>query len=362
MGFFMSKFVSMRQLWLDAAKESGAHVSIVNELPQVLRLEFPDGVLLFSQNDGKHRIPLSSVSSIGFTNDKDLSAKLLTREGLPTPRTHIVPKHAKHFDKLLGSGSRHEKELLAFIDHVGFPVFVKPNKGSQGRNVFRVDSMDALEALLPRLAEGRKEYFVVQEACMGTEYRVVVVAGEIKLALQRNPLTVSGDGKSPVSRLIRREIAELRENGRRIKLKEDSPKIADHLRRQGLDLDTVLPEGQTVAVIANKNLSDGARPVACTEKITSRYADLCRAVNDRLGIGYCGIDLIEADRKEGPQPFILEINGSPGYKHFVGSDPVRHGKMVRDVFVAVLQETHKRQKAASRPAPEAEAQLATLDS
>ncbi len=336
--------ITTGRLFTQAASEVGATVKILNQRPQLLRLEFSDGVAICAH---KARVPLNSRTSMMIMGDKDLTVKVLETEGLPTPRSHLIQRGSKQFDDVANPSSKDYHAVTAFLNTVGFPIFLKPNKGSQGRKVFRIDNREALDSSLLQLAGGRNEYFLLQEACFGTEYRIVIVRGEIQLALQRHPLAVTGDGKSTIEHLIKRELKTLREQGRKIGIAATSTKIDDHITRQGFKLSSVLADGQHIAVLANKNLSNGARPIACTTYIRERYADLCSSIYTKLGIEYCGVDLIEDTRNDVARPFIIELNGSPGYTHFIRSGH-EHPEMVKSVFHSILRAAHEKQRQAIR--------------
>lgn len=356
----MSQKNTTKQVFLKAAREAGAEVEALNQRPLVMKLTFSDGVAVHTHGT---RFPLDSKVASELMIDKDVAVKAQQKAGLPTPRSYLIQESSSSFGKIAHPSHKEYQAISQFVDQVGFPVFIKPNKGSKGRGVFRVDSRKALNNLLPTLVSKRGEYFLLQEACAGTEFRILIVLGKIYLALQRHPLAVTGDGKSEIKHLIEAELKNLRQNGRRIGIKASSQKIVDHLERQELKLSSVLGKGQRIAVLANKNLSDGASPIVCTEEIKEKYAGLCRSIYAKLGIEYCGVDLIEDTRGETIRPYIIELNGSPGFGHFIRSGS-RHADMVKDVFLAGFRAAHQlavqRQEPPVPPKPEADNSLLGL--
>lgn len=344
----MKKHISTRQLFIEAARLAAKRVKIVHHLPLLMRLDFEDGVSLFTHGN-KPDFNREHIKRIA--RDKDLTARVLQEESIPTPETHFV--------WMTKSGNQEDEyqKTLTFIERVGYPIFFKLNDGSQGKGVFPISNERELDNIFRRLRKSPRDY-IAQEALIGEEYRVVVVRGEILLAYRREPLSVVGNGTSSIAELFRAKKAALAAHGRSISLRVDSEKISLHLRTQGLDVRSVPTIGQAVTLLANKNLSDGAEPVECTDYIRQKHAKLCRDIYEKCGVDYGGIDLIEDTRTGEIRPFVLEINSSPGYKHFIRSSDT-NANLVRQVFTQALEALHQKVKSArqasrptARPKPE----------
>lgn len=326
-----------RRLYIEAARIVGKRVKIVHPLPLLMRIDFDDGIRLFTYGN---KPDLNRGATKKITNDKDLTVRLLKEESLPTPTSHFVWMTRKKIPSSRNLESSIEfRKLQAFIVEVGYPIFLKPNKGSQGRNVFCIRNEDELKRVTRRLLRTDQGFYIAQEACIGEEYRVAIIQGEIALAYKRKPLSVVGDGVSTIAELFEKKKNDLSQSGRGISLKANSEKIALHLEMQGYSLSTVPKNGQEVTLLSNRNLSDGSEPVECTEEIRAKYAQLCRDVHEKCGVDYCGLDLMEDTRSGSIKPMIIELNSSPGWKHFVRSSSVNAG-LVRDVFVQALQMLH----------------------
>jgi D-alanine-D-alanine ligase-like ATP-grasp enzyme len=171
----------------------------------------------------------------------------------------------------------------------------------------------------------------------GTEYRIIVVRGRIILGLKRNPLSVVGDGESTVRELTKDRLRKLRKSGRKIRARANSARIASQLRRQGLTFTSIPADNQHVILLANKNLSDGASAIECTSEIAGEYAELARKIY-AAGFAYTGADIIKGDNAG--QTHVIELNGRPGYSHFIKSAP-HHPRLVKNVFIAVFRAAHQ---------------------
>lgn len=346
----MGKLTNTRELFIEAARKVAARVKIVHPRPLVMRLEFADGIHLFTHG-GKPNFNSSVTSKIA--RDKDLTVRMLENVGMPTPASQFVWLTREKFPKDTDITQTDEyRQLQVFAQRVGFPIFLKPNQGSQGKNVFCVRNQDSLKSVLEKLLKQAPGFFIAQEACVGEEYRIVVVQGEIVLAYTRKPLCVTGDGHSTIRQLLQKKLTKLKLQGREVSLKPHSEKIRLHLEANRLGLETIPMLGAEVSVLSNRNLSDGSDPVECTEATKQKYGQLCRDVYEKCGVDYCGLDLIEDTRSGEIKPVIIEINSNPGYKHFIRSAP-ENPAMVRSVFERTLSALYLRAqlaRQASRPA------------
>ena len=147
---------------------------------------------------------------------------------------------------------------------IGFPVIVKPNSLSQGSGVAKVGNkrefMQAVKAIC------RKDrVFLVQREVKGRDYRVVVLDNEIMSAYERLPLSVRGDGVSTIAQLIQQKQEAFIRASRDTEIKQDDVRITNRLKRLGHNRGTILREGETIALLDNRNLSsdgDIRQPVA----------------------------------------------------------------------------------------------------
>ena len=120
---------------------------------------------------------LNPVDALLAAHDKLRSAGILNRSGVPHPATTVVTGGEK--TPLLGS-----------------PCVVKPRYGSWGRDVFRCESTDDLDACLEAIRERpwfRRHGALVQELLPppGRDLRVIVAGGRVVGAAER----VAGEGE-----------------------------------------------------------------------------------------------------------------------------------------------------------------------
>ncbi len=262
------------------------------------------------------RFDLNSLGASEIARDKAYAAAFLKAEGLPVPDSFLV------FSEAVKSHAGVSAELRSFAEKAGFPLFVKPNTGQEGRDVRRIFDAAELEIVLRDVAR-RHDQILVQQEAAGRELRVLVLDGEVLCAFERCRPGVTGDGV--------RSIADLAADSG---LKEtDHAAILPELTRQGLTLNAVPAHGRPVELLPVANLSrgGGARFVSAGAKASA----LAVASANALGLRYAGIDLIDGNEA----PVVLEVNAAPGLARLwrlVEADRDKVEEIYRRVFAAAF--------------------------
>ncbi len=249
----------------------------------------------------------SQTSHIGveIAQDKQLTASLLERAGLPVPRQERADT---------------AEEAVEIAERFGYPVVVKPMDLSHGRGV-------ALNLRDPQSVRDAWEkaydlssYVIVETFQEGYDHRILVVNGEVVAVSQRVPGHVIGDGK----RTIRALVDQVNSDPRRgvghekvltkIEIDDQAERL---LKLAGFTLDKVLAEGEVFALRATGNLSTGGTAVDKTDVIHPENVDIATRAAKVVGLDIAGIDLICTDisnsvREHGGA--IVEVNAAPGFR------------------------------------------------
>lgn len=184
---------------------------------------------------------------------------------------------------------------------IGLPVFVKPNSKSQGSGVAKVyDKREFYQAVRSVFNDSQDRVVLVQKPIDGGDFRIVVVDGEVISAYRRLPLSVVGDGNSPIISLLGQKQEQFTKNGRDTKIPTDDKRITPCLKRMKMNLQTVLEEGQRVKLLDNANLSTGGDAVDVTDSIHEGYKKLAIDLTRDMGLRYSGVDIITTDPIELP--------------------------------------------------------------
>lgn len=230
---------------------------------------------------------ISSRPATAITSDKHSTRMTLARAGVPVP-------NGRRF------GPKEVSRATAFAESIGYPVVLKPLRGTGGRSVVTdINSPEelawAFEALKGTAYEHRD--VVVEEQIHGTSCRVFVVGDDVVSVNQKPFGTVVGDGQLTVGELLLRKHKLRMRNphlmNRAIKLDEGTKY---QLTRQGVDYNTVLAAGREVVFTLNPNPQQGGETENILENLHPTFADASiQAIQAIPGLSFSGVDWIIPD-------------------------------------------------------------------
>ncbi len=270
------------------------------------QIAFPNGNKVFFKNS---LLWVNSVSASKVADDKDYAHFFMQSMGYS-----IIKGKKFYSDKWASAiGSDQDKtKALEYARKVGFPLIVKPNSGSQGRGVARVDSEEDFKRAVDIVLD-MDRIVLVQELVHGKDFRVVVMDNKIISAYERIPLNVTGNGKSTIKELILLKQENFEKIGRDTKINIEDPRILETLKLQGLDFDSIVPDSKNVRLLTNANLSSGGDAMDVTDFIHPSIKELCSRLTRDMGLRLCGVDLMinyEID-EELKDYVVIEINAAP---------------------------------------------------
>ncbi|MEN9935941.1 MAG: hypothetical protein RLZZ387_2520 [Chloroflexota bacterium] len=254
----------------------------------------------------------TSNIAVETASDKELTIRLLSDVGIPTPRNRLV---------------RSAEEALAAADALDFPLVTKPLDVSHGRGIsLNLRTPDEVR----RGYEVASEYtrsVLVETFLPGRDYRVLVIGGEVVAVAERVPAHVVGDGRSTIAELIERVNADPRRGFghekvlTRIKVTHQSELL---LERAGYTLKTVLRDGERFFLASTANLSTGGTAIDRTTEIHYETRELARRAAMVIGLDVAGIDIVTPDISQPLREVgggVVEVNAGPGFRmHIQPSD------------------------------------------
>lgn len=247
----------------------------------------------------------SSCVAVDIACNKELTKKLLHEYGIPVPTGKVV---------------KSEQEALEYSEKLGYPVVVKPNYGSHGKGVSinLKNPQEVLEAY--KIAKEYEDTILVEKFIKGCYYRVLVVGDKVVAASHRISAHVTGNGVNTVRELINKENSNpMRGEGHEKPLtKINIDKVAEqYLRKQGLTLEYVPNEGETVYVRENDNLSTGGVAIDVTDEVHEQNRRIIVQAAGIIGLDVAGVDITTADISKPITEAggaIIEINAAPGIR------------------------------------------------
>lgn len=240
--------------------------------------------------------------AVGIVRDKVSCAQFLRQAGLPGP-VHRVAKTLED-----------AKNIAAKL---GYPVVVKPADLDGGKGVFSglPDETRLEEAWTNALEHNRP--ILIEKHYVGQDFRLIVIDGEMRWAVGRQPAGVTGDGQTTIAGLVEMANQDPRRGYhaaaslRPLQLDAEAKGLLDE---QKCAPDTVLREGQFIHLRRAANLSSGGTPANVTEQVHPDNKALVERAVNLLELDIAGVDLIIPDIAAswlGQEAAIIEINAQP---------------------------------------------------
>ena len=239
----------------------------------------------------------TSAVAMSRCDDKRVTRRIMERAGVRVPRGATVTE-----DDVAAA-----RTLLAECGE----IVVKPARGEQGRGITVGVREEAALDRAVRLALQYCPDVLVEELVEGQDLRVVVIDHEVVAAAVRRPAEVVGDGRSPVTELVRSTSRRReRATGGESSIPLDDT-TAEVVAESGYDMDDVPPVGERVQVRRTANLHTGGTIEDVTERLHPAIAQAAVRASRAIGIPVTGLDFLVPD-VEGPDHVFIEANERPG--------------------------------------------------
>ncbi|MFN0051544.1 MAG: cyanophycin synthetase [Planctomycetales bacterium] len=241
----------------------------------------------------------TSAIAESIAQDKELTKTLLRAGGIPVPEGRLVTDTEDAWDAAV---------------EVGLPVVVKPRDGNHARGVFTNLTNKLQVQTSFDFAEREGNGVIVERFAPGNEHRLLVVGSSLVAAVRGEAAHIVGDGRRTVTELIDQQLNSDPRRGEDesfpLSLIEFDPVTLSQLERQGYQPNSIPPDGATILVQRNDNLSidvtDDVHPA------TAAHAVLAAQI---VGLDVAGLDLVVEDISSPLEPqggVIVEVNAGPG--------------------------------------------------
>jgi cyanophycin synthetase len=248
--------------------------------------------------------------AVEISCDKEDTHNLLRDLGLPVPQQRLAYS---------------EREAARGAARIGFPVVVKPLDANHGRgvsiNLVDEDQVRAAYGVARENARGRS--VLVESFIEGMDHRMLVVNDELVAVAKRVPGHVVGDGQHSIEQLIetvnedpRRGIGHEKVLTR-LELDHQAERL---MEKDGVDKDTVLPEGEDFYLRSTANLSTGGTAIDMTDVVHPDNREMAVRAVQAVGLDVGGVDFLTSDITQSYKEVggaIVEVNAAPGFRMHV---------------------------------------------
>ena len=201
-----------------------------------------------------------------------------------------------------------------------YPVVVKPIASGKGHGVsaYVVDDED-LAVAFDKAASASPAGVIVERHVVGNDHRLAVFGGKVAWVAARYPASVKGDGVSSIAQLIqlenqRRQLDPIAAELGLIPIVVE-PDMIQHLKKQGLTLDSHPPQDLTVKLRSIANISKGGSIADVTDVTHPDNIEMAETLARCFRMDTLGVDFMTPDisRSWRDTPCaVIEVNGMPG--------------------------------------------------
>ncbi|WP_121219085.1 N-acetylglutaminylglutamine synthetase [Oceanibaculum indicum] len=238
---------------------------------------------------------LTTAVAMSRCDDKAVTRRLMEKEGLRVPAQRTAGD---------------TKADIAFLKEYK-SVVVKPARGEQGRGI-SVD-VRGVEELKTAIETARRtcDTVLIEELVQGEDLRLIVIGFKLVAAAVRRPPSITGTGHHTVEQLIEklsRRRAAATGGESRIPMDVETERC---VAMGGYELDSILPENETLLVRKTANLHTGGTIHDVTDQLHPALVDAAVKAARAIDIPVVGLDFIVPSAAR-PDYAIIEANERPG--------------------------------------------------
>jgi len=203
--------------------------------------------------------------------------------GLPTPDYVVVNA---------------QQELASAVKRVSYPCVTKPVFGAGGKGITTdIKNFEELDQgfLYAKKSRVNDVQVMLESFVEGDDYRLMVVDGELLVALQRRASVITGDAKHTVKELINQLNNKRMKEDSFLKQVEIDSTLTDYLIKQNVAMDNILPKGKVITLSCVSNYSAGGEIFDVSHKVHPQIVSMAEMIAQTSGIYTIGIDYIAKD-------------------------------------------------------------------
>jgi len=269
--------------------------------------------------------PLNAKFAEHFVDNKAIFKKILKTKGF-----HVIKGRQFYIQSPLAEVKVKKDDninaAISYAKKINFPVFVKPNNGSRGKNARIIFNPTALKEHIKKMRSDNTESFLIEKFTLRPEYRIFVVDGRIQFFYSKGRKSIDGDSKKTVKQLIDDKDFEI-----------SNESLKSILSLYKLKKSSILDKGKKIYIQETANISAGAKITNyCGSEISDEMQEWAKKLYSNIGLRVFGVDVFT--RKGGidnPDDYlIIEVNSSPALS---GIYAAGHKKKVYDIWAKIIK-------------------------
>ncbi len=297
-----NKKVSNLQILKSAAKKFGYKQGLVDH-PYSEAIYVTNGSKYFiARSKAKYGMyPTNPKFAEQLADDKAVTKRFLKKFGFRVIKGKLFYTSTKLKSGYNVKESDTPKAAHTYAKKIAYPVFVKPNNGSQGTNARIIFNQAGLNRHIKQLKSDGVETFLVEKFTVRPEYRIFVVSGKVEFMYRKQRMTITGTGKHTIQELLSEK-----------QYQPDEVYLKGLLRNERKNIKSVLESERELFMQETANISLGAQITDYREKVPRAIDTWAKQLHDTIGLDVFGVDIFTKGNWDDPSRYlIIEINSNP---------------------------------------------------
>lgn len=250
------------------------------------------------------------AGAVEICKEKAATSLVLTERGVANVPHHVFLDPANECTTPYVPTGGNWVAIRALIDDIGFPVVIKPLKGSGGINVVRASCWREVEGAVQSIFGQDYGIAVSPYKNIVNEYRCFCIRGRVPLVYRKVRPHVIGDGALSVAALVAKRIEAATHGMEAQSVSRSAGAISAE------DLARIPAEGEFVPLNWKHNLGQGAAiDLDVPAEMVCALSEVAIAAANAIGLHFCSSDLIDV---HGEGIMVIEVNGGVMMDSFIG--------------------------------------------
>ncbi|CAJ1426094.1 unnamed protein product [Effrenium voratum] len=240
------------------------------------------------------------AAAVEICKEKAATSLVLDSHGVPNVAHHVFLSPANPFTANYVPKGGMWAPVQEVVNKHGFPIVVKPLKGTGGLDVTKATCWREAEAAVQHIFSREYGLAVCPYKPVVDEYRCICLEHEVQLTYRKVRSSVTGDGERSVGALLGQRLSSASPQ-------EAAGLVAAAAELRPEDLAKVPGKGEASALQWKHNLGQGASvDLKVPKDMAARLAEVASSASRAIGMCFCSVDIIEVE-KEGLM--VMEVNG-----------------------------------------------------
>eukprot|EP00434_Breviolum_minutum_P032981 symbB.v1.2.029177.t1/scaffold3166.1/size62104/4 len=240
------------------------------------------------------------AAAVEICKEKAATSLVLSGANVANVPHHVFLSPANPFTAKYVAKSGIWEPVQEVVKKYGFPVVIKPLKGTGGMDVMKATCWREAEAAVQHIFSREYGLAVSPYKRVVDEYRCICIGDEVQLTYRKVRSSVVGDGEKSVGALLAERLQKATPQ-------EMVGMLSDAAELRPEEIAAVPKKGQDAALQWKHNLGAGATvDLEVGDEMAKKLSEVARGAVKAIGMCFCSVDIIDVV-DEGLM--VMEVNG-----------------------------------------------------